>query len=124
MVIYTPRDLFGRIDLMAVHSWSLVSTAVLSIAMACCEAANALHGGGENVRLIDWEDWSIDAATDDLAYMMAMLWYPDRRRRMERPLLDRYHAELLNRGVSGYDRRALDDDYRLSALWLITRPVL
>ena len=81
-------------------------------------------GGGEDVRLIDWEGWSIDTATDDLAYMMAMLWYPDRRRRMERPLLDRYHAELLNRGVGGYDRRALDDDYRLSALWLITRPVV
>ncbi len=81
------------------------------------------RGGGENVRLIDWEGWSIDTATDDLAYMMAMLWYPDRRCRIERPLLDLYHAALLDNGVSGYDRQALDDDYRLSALWLITRPV-
>ena len=80
-------------------------------------------GVGEGVRLIDWESWSIDAATDDLAYMMAMLWYPDRRRRMERPLLNLYHATLLAYGVAGYDRRALDDDYRLSALWLITRPI-
>jgi thiamine kinase-like enzyme len=80
------------------------------------------HGDGD-VRLIDWEGWSIDTATDDLAYMMAMLWYPDRRRRFERRLLDRYHAELLTHGVSGYDRQALADDYRLSALWLITRPV-
>jgi thiamine kinase-like enzyme len=79
--------------------------------------------GGEDVRLIDWEGWSIDTATDDLAYMMAMLWYPDRRRRMERPLLDVYRAALLDNGVRGYDRRALDEDYRLSALWLITRPV-
>jgi hypothetical protein len=78
--------------------------------------------GGE-VRLIDWEDWSIDTATDDLAYMMAMLWYPDRRRRMEQPLLDRYHAALLAQGVDGYDRQALDNDYRLSALWLIMRPI-
>jgi thiamine kinase-like enzyme len=78
---------------------------------------------GEGVRLLDWEGWSIDTATDDLAYMMAMLWYPDRRRRMERPLLDRYHAALLAHGVRGYDRSALDDDYRLSVLWLITRPI-
>ncbi|WP_309508786.1 phosphotransferase [Mesorhizobium onobrychidis] len=77
----------------------------------------------EGVRFIDWESWHIGTATMDLAYMMAMLWYPDRRRRMERPLLDLYHAELLTRGVSGYDRQALGDDYRLSALWLITRPV-
>jgi thiamine kinase-like enzyme len=81
------------------------------------------NGEGENVRLIDWEGWSIDAATDDLAYMMAMLWYPDHRRRFERLLLDRYHSELLAHGVTGYDRQALDDDYRLSALWLIIRPV-
>ena len=77
----------------------------------------------ESVRLIDWENWSIDTATDDLAYLMAMLWYPDRRRRMERPLLDLYHAALLDNGVKGYDRDALADDYRLSVLWLIMRPV-
>jgi hypothetical protein len=83
-----------------------------------------LPRNGEDVRLIDWEDWSISAATDDLAYMMAMLWYPDRRRRFERPLLDRYHAELLAHGVSGYDREALGGDYRLSALRLMTRPIV
>ena len=55
--------------------------------------------------------------------MMAVHWYPDRRRAMERPLLDFYHAELLSHGVRDYDRRALDDDYRLSALWCITTPV-
>lgn len=77
----------------------------------------------ENVRLIDWEDWSIDSATEDLAYMMAMLWYPDRRRRLEKLLLDHYHAELLGQGVTDYDRAMLAHDYRLSALWLITRPV-
>lgn len=81
------------------------------------------RGGSENVRLIDWEGWSIDSATDDLAYMMAMHWYPDRRRRMEKPLLDRYHAQLLAQGVTGYDRKMLAYDYRLSVLWLIARPV-
>ncbi len=55
--------------------------------------------------------------------MMAMHWYPDMRRHIERPLLDCYHAELLARGVRGYDRRALDDDYRLSVLWLSTTPL-
>ena len=79
--------------------------------------------GGEGVRLLDWEGWSLDTATDDLAYMMAMLWYPDRRRRIERTLLDGYYAALLAHGVRGYDRKALDDDYRLSVLWLILRPV-
>jgi hypothetical protein len=82
------------------------------------------HGGEDSVRLIDWEGWSIDTATTDIAYMMAMLWYPDRRRRAEQSLLDCYHAELLAGGVSDYSRHELNDDYRLSVLWLILRPVM
>jgi len=75
------------------------------------------------VRLFDWEDWSIDIGASDIAYMMAMLWYPDLRRRAERSLQDVYHAELLARGVSTYDRQALHDDYRLSVLLLLFRPI-
>lgn len=79
--------------------------------------------GGNDVRLFDWDCWRLGAATDDLAYMMALHWYPDRRRRLERPLLDVYHSALLAQGVKGYDRLALDHDYRLSALWKIMTPV-
>src|SRR5262249_15117216 len=79
--------------------------------------------GSDDLRMFDWDCWRVDVATDDLAYMMAMHWYPDRRRRVERPLLDAYHAELLAHGVTRYDRRALDDDYRLSVLWQIATPV-
>ena len=80
-------------------------------------------GGSQDVRLFDWDSWRVDTGSDDLAYMLAMHWYPDRRRRLERPLLDRYHATLEAHGVRGFDRRALDDDYRLSVLWLLARPV-
>ena len=76
-----------------------------------------------DVRIFDWDAWRIDTGTDDLAYMMAMHWYPDRRRRMEQSLLDCYHAELEANGVRDYDRRTLTDDYRLSVLWQITTPV-
>jgi hypothetical protein len=55
------------------------------------------RGGG--VRLFDWDGWRVGLASSDLAYMMATHWYPERRRRLERPLLDRYHAALLARGV-------------------------
>ena len=80
--------------------------------------------GGDDLRLFDWDSWRLGLATEDLAYMMAVHWYPDRRRLMERPLLDGYYAELLVHGVSGYDRRALDEDYRLSALMQTAIPVL
>jgi hypothetical protein len=77
-----------------------------------------------DVRLFDWDTWRIGLPSSDLAYMMAMHWYPELRRYRERPLLDRYHAALLAQGVGGYDRRALDDDYRLSVLLQILTPVL
>ncbi|MBS7813585.1 protein kinase family protein [Roseococcus pinisoli] len=79
-------------------------------------------GQGE-ARLFDWDGWSLDVATVDLAYMMAIHWYPEMRRRFEGPLLDTYHTELLACGVRGYDRAALQEDYRLSVLWQITTPV-
>jgi aminoglycoside phosphotransferase len=79
--------------------------------------------GGDDVRIFDWDAWRVGVASNDLAYMMATHWYPDRRRQLERRLLDHYYATLVARGVLGYDRHALDDDYRLSALWQITTPV-
>lgn len=78
---------------------------------------------GDGALLFDWDCWRVDVATDDLAYMMAVHWYPDFRRRMERPLLDVYHETLLTQGVRDYDRQTLDEDYRLSALWHITTPL-
>jgi phosphotransferase family enzyme len=75
------------------------------------------------VRLFDWSGWRVAAATNDLAYMMATHWYPDRRRIFEHLLLDRYHAALLANGVRGYDRGTLADDYRLSVLMHIATPV-
>jgi hypothetical protein len=77
----------------------------------------------DDVRLFDWDGWRIGIAAGDLAYMMALHWYPDLRREREKRLLDEYHATLAALGVTGYDRRALDDDYRLSVLWHMTTPV-
>lgn len=79
--------------------------------------------GGDDVRLFDWDNWRVGVPSNDLAYMIAMSWYPDRRRRLERPLLDHYHAVLVAHGVRGYDRRTLDDDYRRSVLMELMKPV-
>jgi hypothetical protein len=78
--------------------------------------------GSDDVRLYDWDSWRVNVATSDLAYMMALHWFPGRRRQMEAALLDEYHAALLAHGVRGYDRTALDDDYRLSVLWQALTP--
>ena len=81
------------------------------------------HDPADGARWFDWDAWFIGLGASDLAYMMAMHWYPDRRQRMEAPLLDHYHAALLANGVTGYHRRALQDDYRLAALFRLQTPV-
>jgi Ser/Thr protein kinase RdoA (MazF antagonist) len=90
------------------HAWN---------AMLSCEPSRP------DVRLIDWDGWRVDVGTDDLAYMIALYWSPERRRRHERQSLERYHATLVAHGVRGYDFAALWTDYRLSVLWQITTPV-
>ena len=77
----------------------------------------------QGARFFDWDAWRVDVATSDLAYMMAMHWHPERRQHYESPLLDFYHRTLVAHGVAHYDRRALADDYRRSALTLLRRPV-
>lgn len=79
--------------------------------------------GGNDIRVFDWDGWRLGIGATDPAYMMALHWYPERRQRLEVPLLDRYHDALLSHGVTGYDRRALSDDYRLAALMQIFTPV-
>lgn len=80
-------------------------------------------GAADTARLFDWDGWQPNVGAQDLAYMIAMHWYPDRRQHAEERLLDAFHDELLMRGVKGYDRRALQDDYRLSVLWQTTWPI-
>jgi hypothetical protein len=74
-------------------------------------------------RLFDWDGWRPNIGADDLSYMIAMHWFPEMRQRAETALLDAFHEELMAHGVTGYDRRALQDDYRLTVLWQITRPI-
>ena len=70
----------------------------------------------DTARIIDWESWSVGLGTIDVAYMMALHWYPERRARLEQALLRRYHTQLLTYGVVGYDWDACWDDYRLAAV--------
>ena len=80
-------------------------------------------GSAGGVRLIDWDSWRIDTATDDLAYMMAVHWYPERRARLERQCLELYHANLMEAGVSGYTFESFWEDYRLSVVGQLAIPV-
>lgn len=74
--------------------------------------------------LIDWQLWHIDVGARDLAFFMALHWYPNRRAALERPLLRHYHDCLLERGVENYSFDELWLDYRRCCVRNLTIPIL
>lgn len=80
------------------------------------------HGG--RTYLVDWQLWHPHIGPRDLAYMMTLFWYPERRARMEEALLRRYQRGLLAGGVSRYTWEQCLEDYRWSAIRNIFIPIL
>ena len=63
-------------------------------------------------------DWSLTTwlGVSDLAYMMVHWWETALRRQYELPILRRYHAALVERGITTYSWPQLLRDYRLCAV--------
>jgi hypothetical protein len=61
--------------------------------------------------------------TNDLAYMMALQWYPERRAAMELDLLKCYHDHLISLGVTDYPWEDCLLDYRFSIIAHLFTPV-
>ncbi len=99
---------------------------------AHCDGFTLVHGdvnpgnvlsplaGTAPTYLIDRQpfDWSLTTwlGVADVAYLMVHWWDTDLRRRLEVPVLRRYHDELLRRGVTGYPWQRVVDDYKLCAV--------
>jgi hypothetical protein len=56
--------------------------------------------------------------------MMALHWYPSRRRELETSLLRRYHERLMAQGVKNYSFDDLWLDYRRCAVRNLTIPII
>jgi thiamine kinase-like enzyme len=71
---------------------------------------------GGRVYLIDWQQWDIQVGLHDIAYLIALFWYPERRARLEQAAVKAYHSRLLQYGVGHYSWLACWDDYRMQAI--------
>lgn len=78
----------------------------------------------DRVRIFDWHLWHVDLGARDLAFMIALGWYPEQRAKMEQNLLRRYYDNLLTRGVEDYSWDEFWDDYRWSAIRNLNVPVV
>ncbi len=74
--------------------------------------------------LVDWQLWHVDIGARDLAFFIALHWYPSRRREFERPLIDYYYDRLLKYGVQNYSFDELWLDYRRCVVRNLTIPII
>jgi hypothetical protein len=82
------------------------------------------HVDGSPVTIIDWQLSVRSMGALDVSYFIAESLSPDDRRAHERALLERYHAGLVEGGVSDYSFDQLYDDYRLSLFTQLSIPVV
>ena len=70
----------------------------------------------DDVVAVDWQTLAVGPPTRDVAYFLGTSVQVDERREHERRLVAAYHAELVRRGVEGYDADQCFDDYRVGHL--------
>lgn len=121
------RRVFERVFGSSLQPWlRLTDTRALTVAHGDAHTWNFLfpRSGDGPAFLIDWQLWHIDLGARDLAFFMALHWYPRRRRELERPLLKYYHQGLLALGLATYGFDELWLDYRRCVVRNLTIPII
>lgn len=120
------RNILEQVFSSSLRPWlRLIDQRALTIIHGDAHTWNFLFPRSEGAAfLLDWQLWHIDVGARDLAFLMALHWYPSRRRELERPLLHHYFEGLLARGVTNYTFDDLFLDYRRCAVRNLTIPIL
>jgi len=121
------RKVYERVFASSLKPWlRLTDRRALTIIHGDAHSWNFLfpRSGSGPAYLIDWQLWHIDVGARDLAFLMALHWYPDRRRELEASLLRRYHEALLTHGVANYSLEDLWLDYRRGVIRNLTIPII
>jgi hypothetical protein len=121
------RQVLERVFSSRLQPWlRLTDTRALTVAHGDAHAWNFLfaRSGDGPALLIDWQLWHVDVGARDLAFLMALHWYPRWRREWEESLLRHYHRALLARGVDAYQYSELMLDYRRCAVRNLTMPII
>jgi hypothetical protein len=121
------RRVLERVFNSSLQPWlRLTDTRALTVAHGDAHSWNFLfpRSGDGSAFLIDWQLWHVDVGARDLAFFMALHWYPRRRRELEESLLRRYYRALLDHGVDTYPYSELMLDYRRCVVRNLTMPIL
>jgi hypothetical protein len=121
------RDVLKRVFSSSLRPWLRLTHAhALTIIHGDAHTWNFLfpRSGEGPALLFDWQLWHVDVGARDLAFFMALHWYPSRRRELERELINYYHDRLLTHGVENYSLDELWLDYRRCVVRNLTIPIL
>ena len=121
------RNIYERVFSSSLKPWlRLTDPRALTIVHGDAHTWNFLfpRSGGGPAFLIDWQLWHVDVGARDLAFLMALHWYPGRRRELERPLLRHYHEGLIAQGRTDYAFDELWLDYRRCVVRNLTIPII
>jgi len=77
----------------------------------------------DSLRILDWKSYSIDIGVDDMAHMMAVFWFSERRAQLEQPMLRRYYHQLKEKGIQRYQWEDCARDYRLAIARFLLYPI-
>jgi hypothetical protein len=121
------RKLYERVFASSLKPWMrLTDRRALTIIHGDAHSWNFLfpRSGSGPAYLIDWQLWHIDVGARDLAFFMALHWYPNRRRELETSLIERYHETLIAHGIVNYSLDDLWLDYRRCVVRNLTIPII
>jgi Phosphotransferase enzyme family len=122
------RRIFERVmaDLLPLHAARLTDVRHLTLIHDDPHPGNFLYPDNpalHTLRIIDWKSWQIAHGVSDLAHMMAVFWFPERRARLERLLLQHYQTCLEAHGVTGYAWDTCWHDYRVAVMRYLFYPI-
>jgi ecdysteroid kinase len=121
------RHIYERVFSSSFRPWMrLADRRALTIVHGDAHTWNFLfpRSGTGPAFLIDWQLWHIDLGVRDLAFFMALHWYPGRRLELELPLIKYYYQRLLAYGLENYSFDELWLDYRRCVVRNLTIPII
>lgn len=124
----TERETYGRMLVSCRTIWGrLTRPAGLTLTHGDTHWWNFLfpkQATVEQAKLFDWQLWHIDLGARDLAFLVALGGFAERRPDLDPFLVRLYHETLIANGVKNYPWSAFWDDYRWSAIRNLNLPVI
>ena len=102
-----------------VHIVKQMTAAPYTLTHSDYRLVNMLLGGSASaptVTVLDWQRVALGKGPIDVAFFTVLSLTPETRRAWQWDLVERYHAGLLEQGVTGYSLEECWRDYRLCAI--------